>query len=47
MYAVVFDGSADQELVNTCEMTGIAIVASMNAQGKGTKTKVMTAEDLL
>ncbi len=47
MFAIVFDGAANQELISTCEATNIAYVACMNSTAKGTKTKVLTAEELL
>jgi DNA primase len=47
MFAVVYDGQVDQDLLNTCEQNGIACVAAMSAAAKGNRTKVFTAEELL
>ena len=47
MHAVVYDGAIDADLVTTCEQNGINFVAGMSASAKGSRTKVLTAEELL
>ena len=47
MHAVVYDGQIDADLISTCEANNVSYVAGMSASAKGTRTKVLTAEEIL
>ncbi len=47
MYAVVYDGAIDKDLISTCEKAGIKFAVGMSTDGSSRNLQIITSEELL